>query len=179
MGIYESDGTRLMAFELQNDGLDLFNRRYHQGAFGYGTSHEFDIYAEFTGTLSSPLIFYPDGATRSFPTPSSTQPNTYLGIPGDYGVLTGGSDGSWTITESNGIQYHFNPPIGNSAILQLGYIQDTEGNQIHLSYTNGLMTSAVDSAGNTLTLSTIRSAISPRSLTAVGRVTTYGYDIER
>lgn len=176
-GIYESEAARVLAFEFQNDGLDTFNRRYHQGAFGYGASHDFDTYAQLAAIDGAPVVFYPDGSARRFPTVNPAQSNQYLGIPGDYGVMTTAADGSLTLTERDGTQYNFNPPAASSAIQQLAYIQDTNGNQINLTYTNGLMTSAVDSHGNTLSyvydsLGHITQATDP-----VGRVTTYGYDV--
>ncbi len=104
-GVYEYDGGRLLGFELENDGYNTFNQRYHQGAFGFGTSHTYDITAETVGGIN--VVLYPDGFARTFPTPNASQPNQYLGKLGDYGTLTVGTDGTWTVTESDGVVYHF------------------------------------------------------------------------
>jgi RHS repeat-associated protein len=175
-GIYEYDTNRLMSFEWQNDGLDVFNRRYHQGAFGFGQSHAFDITATITG-LSGVAITYPDGSTRTFAIPSPSQTNQYLGVPGDYGVLTVNADTTWTLTEKNGMVYHFKPGAGPLNQV-LDYIQDLIGNRITLTYTNGLVSSAVDSVGNTISFVYDSLGHVTQTTDPVGRITTYTYDIK-
>jgi RHS repeat-associated protein len=177
MGIYESDVGSLFDFEFGKDGLAVFDQRYHQGAFGYGTSHAFDITAQMIGGV--PTIFYPDGSTRILNTPSPSQPNQYLGAVGDYGVVSIAVDGTWTLTESNGVLFHFKPdPLPTSTKgLILDYIQDLNGNRITLSYTNDLVTSAVDSFGNTITFTYDALGHITQATDPVGRVTTYTYDI--
>ena len=177
-GVYESDGNSVIGFELQNDGLNLFNQRYHQGAFGFGTSHGFDITAEVYN--GSPVIHYPDGSSRTFPVVNPAQANQYLGNPGDYGLLTVNSDGTWTITESDGTLSHFLLDIqANSTNRQLlDYIQDLNGNRITLTYTNDLVTSVVDNFGNTITFAYDSLGHIVKATDPVGRVTTYTYDIK-
>jgi RHS repeat-associated protein len=174
-GIYEYDTDRLMSFEWQNDGLDLFNRRYHQGAFGFGESHPFDITATVNG-FSGFVISNPDGSARTFAIPSPSQTNQYLGVPGDYGVFTVNADATWTLTESNGMVYHFKPGAGPLNQV-LDYIQDLNGNRITLTYTNNLVSSAVDSVGNTISFVYDSLGHITQSTDPVGRVTTYTYDI--
>ncbi len=84
-GTYEYDVSRLLAYEFQNDGVLDFAARYHQGAYGYGPSHPFDI--SLSVAAGTPVITYPDGSTRAFVTPSPTQANVYLGPVGDYGTI--------------------------------------------------------------------------------------------
>ena len=175
-GIFEHDTNRLMSFELQNDGLDLFNRRYHQGAFGFGQSHAFDITASVNGFVGW-VVNYPDGSTRTFAIPSPSQANQYLGVPGDYGVFTVNADSTWTLTESNGVVYHFKQGVGPLNQV-LDYIQDLNGNRITLTYTNGLVSSAVDSVGNTISFVYDSLGHITQSTDPVGRVTTYTYDIK-
>jgi RHS repeat-associated protein len=174
-GIYEYDTNRLMSFEWQNDGLDIFNRRYHQGAFGFGQSHAFDITATALGF--GWVVNYPDGSTRTFAIPSPSQTNQYLGVPGDYGVLTINADGTWTLTETNGMVYHFKPGAGPLNQV-LDYIQDLNGNRITATYTNGLVTSVVDSVGNTISFVYDSLGHITQSTDPVGRVTSYTYDIK-
>jgi RHS repeat-associated protein len=175
-GIYEYDTNRLMSFEWQNDGLDVFNRRYHQGAFGFGQSHAFDITATITG-LSGVAITYPDGTTRTFAIPNPAQSNQFLGVPGDYGVLTVNADTTWTLSEKNGMVYHFKPGAGPLNQV-LDYIQDLNGNRVTLTYTNGLVSSAVDAVGNTISFVYDSLGHVTQTTDPVGRVTTYTYDIK-
>jgi RHS repeat-associated protein len=174
-GIYEHDTNRLMSFEWQNDGLDIFNRRYHQGAFGFGESHAFDI----TATVNSVgwVVNYPDGGTRTFAIPSPSQTNQYLGVPGDYGIFAVNADGTWTLTEKNGMVYHFKPGAGPLNQV-LDYIQDLNGNRVTATYTNGLVSSVVDSVGNTISFVYDSLGHVTQTTDPVGRVTTYTYDIK-
>ena len=178
MGIYEADGSRLFTFELVKDGLYSFNQRYHQGAFGFGPSHAFDITAGLLGGI--PTIYYPDGSARQFPTPNPAGSNQYLGTPGDYGVLTVATDASWTLTESTGIVYKFilDPQANTTGRQLLSYIQDLNGNRITLTYTNNLVTNAVDSFGNTIAFAYDSLGHITQSTDPEGRVTTYTYDIK-
>jgi len=177
-GIYDSDGARMLGFEMANDGLLVFNQRYHQGAFGFGTSHDFDVTAEVYN--GAPIVHYPDGSSRQFPTTNPNQSNQYLGVPGDYGIVTVGTDGTWTITESDGIQYKFvldTQPNSTSRQL-LSYIQDLNGNRITLAYTNDLVTGVADNFGNTITFAYDSFGHITQATDPEGRVTTYTYDIK-
>jgi RHS repeat-associated protein len=175
-GIYESDGAKLMRFELQNDGLQLFNRRYHQGAFGFGVSHNFDLTAALIQNV--PTVYYPDGSVRQFPTSNPANSNQYLGTPGDYGVLTAAADNSWTITESNGIVYNFilDPQPNTTGRQLLNSIQDLNGNRITLAYANDLVTGVSDTSGNTIAFSYDSFGHIVQATDPMGRVTTYTYD---
>jgi YD repeat-containing protein len=177
-GTYTSDGGTLLQAELENDGLNTFDKRYHQGAFGFGTSHEFDITAEVYN--NAPVIHYPDGTSRLFPTVSPTQANQFLGSVGDYGIVSIGTDGTWTLTETNGIIYHFLLDTQNTSNGRqvLDYIQDLNGNRTTYSYTNDQVTGAIDNFGNTLTFVYDSMGHILQATDPVGRVTTYAYDIK-
>jgi RHS repeat-associated protein len=177
MGIYEPNAANLLNFEFLKDGLAQFNQRYHQGAFGLGPSHPFDITAGLTGTL--PTIYYPDGSARVFATPNPSQPNQYLGALGDYGVLTAEADGSWLVTENNGWLYHFiaDPLSSVNSHHLLDYIQDLNGNRTSVTYTNDLATTITDSFGNTMTFEYDSQGHITKATDPVGRVTTYTYDV--
>jgi RHS repeat-associated protein len=170
-GIYEYDVQSLIAYELQKDGSAVLSTRYHQGAFGFGPSHPFDItlvYASGSATVS-----YPDGSTRVFTAAFATQPNLFLGSVGDYGTLTVQNDGSYLLTEADGTVSHFSTSTTGSV---LDYVKDRAGNKTVLSYTNNLVTGVADAFGNTLQfqydgLGHITQATDP-----AGRVTTYGYN---
>jgi YD repeat-containing protein len=170
-GDYEYDVQKLIAYELQKDGLGQFNQRYHQGAFGFGASHPFDITVSSTYVGGGFLVLYPDGSQRVFPVPSPTQPGTFLGTPGDYGTFTAETDGSYLLTEPDGTLYHFHGGLGG-----LDYIQDRDGNRTTLTYTNGNMTSATDAFGNTISFQYDSYNHITQFTDAVGRHTTFTYD---
>ncbi|HEX3744765.1 MAG TPA: RHS repeat-associated core domain-containing protein [Bryobacteraceae bacterium] len=176
-GVYQSDLGHLMNFEFLKDGFEIFNQRYHQGAFGYGPSQPFDITARLLDP--TPTVFYPNGDTRAFNTPDPANSSRYLGQVGDYGTLTINADGSWTLTEQNGQIFHLIPapapnPLGTYI---LDYIQDLRGNRTTLTYTNGLVSTVTAADGDTLTYGYDSMGHIVRATDPLGRVTTYGYDI--
>jgi RHS repeat-associated protein len=175
MGIYDYDVGDLLNFELQKDGYAQFNKRYHQGAFGFGKSHAFDI----TGAVSAGVytILYPDGSARVFNTPSPSAANQYMGAIGDYGTLSIEGDNSWLVTEQNGMLYHLivDPQPSNNNHHLLEYIQDLKGNRITMAYTGDQVSSATDSSGNTISFIYDGSGHIIQSTDSVGRITTYNY----
>ncbi|MGB7985008.1 MAG: Ig-like domain repeat protein, partial [Terracidiphilus sp.] len=177
-GTYESDATRILGFELQKDGLSIFNQRYHQGAFGYGKSHPFDITAQLSGGL--PTVFSPNGSARVFPVQNPNQTGQYFGTVGDYGTLTIAADGSWMVTERNGVSKHFiADPVSNANSRHLlDFIQDLNGNRITLTYTNDLVSSVTDSVGNAISYTYDSLGHITQSTDPEGRITTYAYDIK-
>jgi RHS repeat-associated protein len=171
-GIYEYDVQSLLGFELQKDGLGAFNLRYHQGAFGFGRSHPFDI--TLANGSSGPTITYPDGTARIFPTLSSTQANAYLGPVGDYGFVTLQNDSTWLLTDADGTLSHFIPGADGYV---LDYLQDRDGNRTTLTYTNNLVSSVNDAFGNRLSYQYDSLGHITQVTDAAGRTTNYSYNI--
>ena len=167
-GDYEYDVQKLLSYELQKDGLNQFNQRYHQGAFGFGPSHPFDIVV--SSSDSGLVVIYPDGSQRLFAIPSPTQPNTLLGTPGDYGTVTVIANGSYLLTEADGTLYHF-PGFGSG----LDYFQDRDGNRTTLTYTGGHVTSVSDAFGNTVSFQYDVNGHITQYTDAAGRRTTFTY----
>ena len=178
VGIYEHDFSHLLNFEYLKDGFGTFNQRYHQGAFGFGSSHSFDITAEIYNGV--PVVHYPNGSARQFPTPDTANSNQYLGSTGDNGVVSIATDGSWLLRETSGIVYHFIiDPVSNSTNRHLlDYTQDLNGNRITLAYTNDLVTGASDNFGNTITFAYDKLGHITQSTDPVGRITNYTYSIK-
>jgi RHS repeat-associated protein len=170
-GIYEYDVQKLLSFEMQQDGFTDFNTRYHQGAFGFGTSQPLDI--TMSAIASVPTITYPDGSTRVFSTPSPTIPNTYLGSVGDYATVTILRDGSSLLTEADGTLFHF--VVSGYVANLLDYIQDRNGNRTTLTYTNRLLTGVADTYGDQFSLQYDALGHIIQATDPVGRVTTYTY----
>jgi RHS repeat-associated protein len=177
-GIYESNASRLMNYELEKDGAEVFNRRYHQGAFGFGPSHDFDVTAGVNPD-GNYAIYYPNGNSRIFFTADPNNATHFLGIPGDYGVLATNMDGSWTLTEANGATEHFivDTAANTTQHHLLDYMQDLNGNRLSLSYTNDLVTSVSDTNGDTITFAYDSFGHITKYTDQVGRTISYTYDI--
>ena len=118
--------------------MQLFDRRYRQGAFGFGPSHDFDITVALINGI--PTVFHPDGIVRQLPTPNPAQSKQFLGtggLPADplAGFLppnnasnqgtgyvtfsvkpkTGLANGT-TITNQASIVFDVNVPIGTNSV---------------------------------------------------------------
>ena len=172
-GIYVSSGQSLLLYEFNKEGLSELNQRYHQGAFGYGTSDPFDMTAGYSN--GAPTVFFNDGSARVFSTPAAS--GTYLGSTGDYGSLTINGNGTWTMTDKNGLITHFVQDPLNSARLLLDYVLEPNGNKTSVTYTNDLVTRASDSKGNVLTYAYDSNGHISQMTDVLGRTTTFQYDV--
>jgi RHS repeat-associated protein len=170
-GVHEYDVQRLLAYELQIDGIDGINGRYHQGVFGFGPGRPFDLTADMSA--GGPTIHFPDGSTRTFVTVSPTKPNVYLGAVGDFGTVTIGASSDWTLTEADGRSYHFPAVAGTSR--QLDYLQDRNGNRSTLTYANSQLVSAQDAFGNTLSYQYDDLGHVTQFTDASGKITSFTY----
>ncbi len=83
-------------------------------------------------------------ASRIFQ-PDSRPGGGYFDAPGDYGILTAGSGGTFTLQETDGQVEAFN------ADGTLNDIQDTDGNRITAGYSAGRLTSLEASNGDPAT----------------------------
>jgi RHS repeat-associated protein len=174
LGIQEYRVSQLQSFELMKAGLNTISQRYFLGAFGYGASHPFDIWAESTG--GSYLVHYPNGAVRAF-IPNPSTPGQFIGGIGDYATLAYNSTNeSIQLTEKSGIIYYFLPDPNNTLHVLLDYIQDLNGNRLTAAYTHDLVTSVTSSDGDTLSFTYDGNGRITQSVDPVGRVTTYTYD---
>jgi RHS repeat-associated protein len=173
LGILEYRISQLQSFELMKAGLDTISQRYFLGAFGRGASHSFDIWGETQG--GGYLLHYPTGTVRAFVS-NPNIPGQFIGGIGDYATLSyNSSDQSVLLTEKNGTVYHFLYDSTTGHVL-FDYIQDLNGNRITTAYTNGLVTSATSTTGDTLTFTYDGNGRITQSTDPVGRTTTYSYD---
>jgi RHS repeat-associated protein/uncharacterized repeat protein (TIGR01451 family) len=172
LGKQEYRVSQLQMFELTKAGLNTIAQRYFLGAFGRGGSHPFDISVETVAT--GLLVHYPSGTVRPF-VPDPNNVGQYTGGVADHAIVAA-SGGGLLLTEQSGIVYHFVP--GAAGRLVLDYIQDLNGNRVTVNYTNGLVTSVVDSTGDAITYTYNGQGRIAQMTDAVGRVTTYGYDAD-
>ena len=164
-GEYDYDVTPLMSFELQKaDDFGAISQRYTLGAFGLGQPDPTSLLA--TTDSFGNVTIESSGKVRTF----TLEPNlTYQGAPGDAATLTL-QNGVYTLRENDGSLTVFNP---NGT---LNYTEDTNGNKITADYTGGLLTSFVDSTGDTITFTYNSQGRIIQETDPVGRVTTYTYD---
>jgi RHS repeat-associated protein len=164
-GEYNANVTPLISFELQKaDDFGAISQRYNLGAFGLGWPDPTNLQA-VTDSLGDVTI-ESSGQVRTF----FIQPDgSYQGAPGDAATLTL-QNGVYTLRETDGSLTVFNP---NGS---LNYTEDTNHNKITANYTNGLLTSLVDSTGDTVSFAYNAQGRVPHVTDPVGRVTAYSYD---
>jgi RHS repeat-associated protein len=165
-GEYDYDVTPLISFELQKaDDFGAISQRYALGAFGRGWPDPTDIKLT-TDSFGDVTIEY-SGQVRTFTLESN---GTYQGAPGDSATLAKETDGSYQLRETDGTITAFNPDG------TLNYTEDTNKNKITANYTGGLLTSFVDSTGDTVAFTYDSQDRITQVTDPVGRVTTYSYD---
>ena len=129
-----------------NLSLD-FTRTYQEpisardslGPLGYGWTDDWQ-YLLSVASDGTVTVTMPSGEQRIFQPDS--RGSDYFDQPGDYGVLTEGTGGTFTLQESDGQIEGFN------ANGTLDYIQDTDGNRITAGYTENQLISLTDSSGS-------------------------------
>jgi RHS repeat-associated protein len=143
--------------------------RNQVGPFGMGWSWaegwQRTLSVQSDGTVA---ISDGDGSQRRF------QPDSrggYFDAPGDHATLTKLDGGGYAVTETGGFVTAFRLDG------KVNYVQDTNGNRITASYTNGHLTSLTHSSGQSLQIAyngagRIKTITDPAS----GRLTTYTYD---
>jgi RHS repeat-associated protein len=138
------------------------------GPLGYGWSDDlqYSLSVASDGTVT---VTMPTGEQRTFQPDS--RGSDYFDQPGDYGILTEGSGGTFSLQETNGQIEVFN------ANGTLDYIQDTNGNRITAGYnSSGLLSSLTETSGASMSI-----AYTPQGLIASvtsfdGRIVNYTYD---
>ena len=143
----------------QNDSGNFI----YDGPFGKGWVHSYDIgLTEFTdGRITI------KGLNRTF---TAKGGGAYQSKPGDYGLFTRNSDGTFQLKEKNGLVYAFRSD------LKLDFIRDTNGNQITATYdSSGLLIKISHSTGSSFTLEYNSVGHIVKLTDHVGRITTYEY----
>ena len=123
-----------------------------------------------TAPSSSPS---PGGVQRIFQ-PSDISLSTDRGLLPPSPAITACSpqrgERHFTLTEQDGTITAYNPDG------TLDYVEDTDGNTITASYTNGLLTSLTASSGQYLTIAYNAAGLIASVTDSAGRETTYSYD---
>ncbi len=146
-----------------------FNFEQNVG-FGNGWSCMYNIYYK-NDTASGKTIFWGDAREDSYQLSGSN----YIPQNGIYSALTQYQSGKFLVTEQDGIKYFFD----NAIHKKITRIEEPNGNFLNFNYTDTLLTSITNTAGQSITLAynskgniqTIMDA-----LTTPTRVYTYTYD---
>ncbi len=101
------------------------------GPLGYGWSDDWQ-YSVSVASDGTVTVTMPTGDQRIFQPDS--RGSDYFDQPGDHGILTEGTGGTFTLQETDGEVEAFN------ANGTLNYVQDTDGNRITAGYTSGQLT---------------------------------------
>ena len=137
------------------------------GPLGYGWTDDWQ-YSLSVGSDGTVTVTMPSGDQRIFQPDS--RGSDYFDEPGDNGILTEGTGGTFTLQESNGQIEAFN------ANGTLNFIQDTDGNRITAGYTGSRLTSLTDSSGPSLTLAYNAAGLISSVTSSTGQTVDYTYD---
>jgi RHS repeat-associated protein len=144
------------------------SRRFELGPLGCGWAHIWQMILE-EKTDGTVVITDMTGTPRIFQ-PHSLKPGRYFTQPGDYGILTPGSGGAFTLREVDGVVFAFR------ADGKLDHVEDANGNRITCIHAGDLLTGLTHSSGQSLDIAynsagRITSIIDPD-----GRETVFTYD---
>jgi YD repeat-containing protein len=138
------------------------------GPLGYGWSDDWQ-YSLAVGSDGTVTVTMPGGEQRVFQPDS--RGSDYFNQPGDYGILTEGTGGTFSLQETNGQIEEFN------ANGTLDYIQDTNDNRITAGYNaGGVLDSLTSNSGATLSLTYNAQNLIASVTSSAGQAVSYGYD---
>ncbi len=175
-------------------GLPLvFERNYNSrnpkdGPLGFGWTHSFNHKLNFYGVEGGFVkVGWLDGtgSERFFRLSGTTVPanSTFQAAPGVYSILKREADGSWSVTEKNGLRYGFESNAGATAgqAAKLLTIKDRNLNTLTLSYNaDQTLKDVTDGPGRKLAFSYTTGRISQVDVKASGGAVLathqYGYD---
>lgn len=177
-------------------GLPLvFERNYNSrnpldGPLGFGWTHSFNHKLNFYGVDGGFVkVGWLDGsgAERFFKLAGSSVPvnSPFQAAPGVYTALKREADGSWSVTEKNGLRYSFESNAGVTAgqAARLLTIQDRNLNTLSLAYNTGcgnLLCTVTDGPGRKLAFHYTANRIDQVQVQAIGGTVLathqYGYD---
>lgn len=175
-------------------GLPLvFERNYNSrnpkdGPLGFGWTHSFNHKLNFYGAEGGYVkVGWLDGtgSERFFRLSGTTAPanSTFQAAPGVYSVLKREADGSWSVTEKNGLRYGFESNAGVTAgqAAKLLTIKDRNLNTLTLSYNaDQTLKDVTDGPGRKLAFSYTSGRITQVDVKAIGGTVLashqYGYD---
>ncbi|NQD36438.1 type IV secretion protein Rhs [Permianibacter sp. IMCC34836] len=166
----------------------VFSRAYNSrnplnGPLGYGWSHSFNHYLKFYGIEGGVVkLSWIDGSggERFFWRAGTSVPNgsTFSNPPGVTSSLMRKSDGTYSITEKNGLTYTFASNAGTTTgqTAKLLSIADANGNTLSMGYTSTKLSTITDGLGRVLTFTYDTSNRIYRITDWSGRTWEYGYN---
>lgn len=137
----------------------------NSGIFGYGWNSELDV--KITVKNKGPIQYI--DADRTVHYFEQLSDGTYQSPPGLYLTLVKNGNGTYTITEKNGLKYNF------SSVGDLTSITDAQDNTLTYTYTSGKITGITDPSGRTTTISYGTNNKVSQVIDYASRKTTYAY----
>lgn len=166
MGIYTANIIRLYGFELkQADDFGAITKRWTLGSFGRGQPDTVNSTVQVDADGN--VLVFSGGVIRAF---TRNANGSYSGVSGDEGVLTKTASGGYRLREPLGVVTAF------TSDGKLEYIEDTNHVRRTAVYTNGRVSSFVDTNGDVVSFVYNGQGRISQMTDPVGRVTTFNYD---
>ena len=154
------------------------NITFHYNSFnfeqndGYGNGWSFNYNIRYRNdTAGAKVIVWSDGREDLY---SSAGGGSFLTPRGFFNTLTEYQSGKYRITETDGTKFFFD----NSTHKRITRMEEPNGNFINFSYTDTLLTSLVNGAGQSIALTYTNGKLSTLTdaITTPARIYTYSYD---
>lgn len=137
----------------------------YEGPQGKGWTHNYNTHLTVNSDQSI-NVAYADGQELLF----TYNGSSYDRPAGCFEILEAGSDNTYVLTFKDQTEYTYN------SVGQLTSIMDKNSNTLTLSYTNGLLNTATEPAGRSLTFSYNADSLISGIVDSAGRSVSYTYD---
>jgi RHS repeat-associated protein len=129
--LFNTQGGRPLSLDLT---LYYRSMQFAPGAIGNGWSHDYEMSLQ---VLSYGATFWEKGKRRNY----RLYRGLYYPLRGDYSTLTKNADGSYTITEKDGLKRNFDSTGAVTSLV------DKNGDTLAFSYTGGRLSGVTDPNG--------------------------------
>lgn len=159
-------------------GFDLnvtfyYNSFDFQNNFGFGNGWSFGYDIRYrTDTLNNKIITWGDGREDTY---TALQGGSYQAPKGFFSTLSEYQPNKFLLKESNGTRYYFDDNVHH----KITRMEERDGNYINFSYTDSLLTSIINNAGQSLSFTynaSGRLAQVVDGIVSPARTWTYAYD---
>ncbi len=146
----------------------LFQEEY---GYGKGWTFEYDIKYKADTLPGGRIIMWGNGREDTY---DSIPGGTYQAPRGFFSILTQYQQGKYVLTGKDGIKTYFDNPTHR----KVTRIEEPNGNYINFSYTDSLLTSMTNGAGQTITLTYTQGRLASvvDAIATPARTFTYTYD---
>ena len=160
-----TSGLSLDFSRVYNQGI---SSRYETGILGYGWNYSYDYYLEEVTEDNAIRFYNPTGGFRLYVDDGNGGYESDSDL--DFSTLVKNNDNSYTLTESNGVVYQFNPNLSWQSFTQ------SNGSSLTATYSNNKLSKVTHSDGQYLEFTYNNQNRLSKITDDLGQESTYSYD---